>query len=214
MPTSFLSRRACILGLAALPVSACSPRPVEPIEDERFLYIGPDVETETVIAADGDGLEDALGIPRPREIEVDPELAVDQILVDQDAFVIRHVYAPGRAREYPVGLGRDGLEFAGDAVIARKAKWPSWTPTPSMIERSPEKYAKYANGVPGGLNNPLGARALYLHRDGRDTYYRIHGTDAPQTIGTAVSNGCIRMLNMHVIELYDAVRTGTVVRTV
>ena len=74
---------------------------------------------------------------------------------------------------------------------------------------SRKKYARYANGVAGGINNPLGARALYLYRDGRDTYYRIHGTNEPHTIGQSVSNGCIRMINDHVIDLYERVPLGT-----
>jgi lipoprotein-anchoring transpeptidase ErfK/SrfK len=101
------------------------------------------------------------------------------------------------------------LAFKGSAIIERKAKWPSWRPTQNMIKRDPQRYAKHAGGVPGGPNNPLGARALYLYRDGRDTYYRIHGTNEPWTIGKAVSNGCIRMLNDHVRELYELTPIGT-----
>ncbi|MBZ0229326.1 MAG: L,D-transpeptidase, partial [Bauldia sp.] len=108
-----------------------------------------------------------------------------------------------------VGVGRAGLVFRGEAVVGRKAEWPSWRPIDNMIRRSPAKYARYAGGVPGGPNNPLGARALYLYRDNRDTMYRIHGTNEPQSIGRSVSNGCIRMINDHVIELYDQVPVGT-----
>ncbi|MGB7432438.1 MAG: L,D-transpeptidase, partial [Ahrensia sp.] len=96
----------------------------------------------------------------------------------------------------------------GSATIARKAKWPSWTPTQNMIRREPGKYAKHAGGVPGGPNNPLGARAPYLSKGTRDTYYRIHGTTQPWTIGQSVSNGCIRMINDHVADLYDRVPIG------
>jgi lipoprotein-anchoring transpeptidase ErfK/SrfK len=118
------------------------------------------------------------------------------------------VFEPGRARRYGVSVGKAGLAFRGSAKIARKAKWPRWTPTKSMIAREP-KYAKYADGMPGGRNNPLGARALYLYKNGRDTYYRIHGTNQPWSIGRSVSNGCIRMLNQHVTELYNLVPVGT-----
>jgi len=96
----------------------------------------------------------------------------------------------------------------GKAVVGRKAEWPSWRPTDNMIRRSPKKYKRFDRGVPGGPNNPLGARALYLYRDGRDTMYRIHGTNQPSSIGRAVSNGCIRMINNHVIELYERVPVG------
>lgn len=112
------------------------------------------------------------------------------------------------ARRYGIGVGKAGLAFTGSAVIGRKAEWPSWRPTDNMIRRDPKKYARYAGGVPGGPNNPLGSRALYLYRNGRDTLYRIHGTTEPWTIGKAVSNGCIRMVNEHVEDLYERVPVG------
>ena len=115
----------------------------------------------------------------------------------------------GRARRYGVGVGKAALAWSGTARIKRKAEWPSWTPTANMIKREPQKYARYAKGVPGGPKNPLGARALYLFEGNRDTYYRIHGTTQPWTIGTASSNGCIRMINEHVIDLYERVPIGT-----
>ena len=115
----------------------------------------------------------------------------------------------GVARRYGVGVGRAGLAWRGRAIIGRKAKWPSWRPTNNMIRREPHKYARYARGVPGGPNNPLGARALYLYRNGRDTMYRIHGTNQPWSIGRAQSNGCIRMLNRHVRDLYMRIPIGT-----
>ena len=105
-------------------------------------------------------------------------------------------------------VGRAGLAWKGTAKVGRKAKWPRWTPTKNMIRRQPRKYARYAGGVPGGPSNPLGARALYLYRNGRDTMYRIHGTNQPRSIGRAVSNGCIRMLNAHVKDLYRRVPVG------
>lgn len=114
----------------------------------------------------------------------------------------------GLARRYGVGVGRAGLAFSGSAIIGRKAKWPSWRPTDNMIRRDPKKYARYAEGVPGGPKNPLGSRALYLFREGKDTLYRIHGTTEPWTIGKAVSNGCIRMVNDHVEDLYERVPVG------
>lgn len=120
----------------------------------------------------------------------------------------------GSARRYGIGVGRAGLTFSGTAEIGRKAKWPSWRPTDNMIRRDPKKYARYAGGMPGGPGNPLGSRALYLYRDGRDTLYRIHGTTEPWTIGKAVSNGCIRMVNEHVEDLYERVPVGARVAVV
>lgn len=131
------------------------------------------------------------------------------IVVDPANHFLYFTMPGGRARRYGVGVGRAGLAFKGQARIARKAEWPSWTPTKNMIRREPGKYAKYAGGVPGGPGNPLGARALYLYKGNRDTYYRIHGTTQPSSIGRSVSNGCIRMINEHVIDLYNRVPIGT-----
>jgi len=146
---------------------------------------------------------------QPREVRVRDQYAPGQILVFPRNYFLYHVFDTERAIRYGVGVGKAGLEFKGSAIIERKAEWPSWRPTDDMIRRNPDRYAKFAKGVPGGPGNPLGARALYLYRDGRDTYYRIHGTTEPWSIGKSVSNGCIRMLNEHVIALYDRVPIGT-----
>ena len=125
----------------------------------------------------------------------------------------RYLYAVeenGMATRYGVAVGEQGLTFTGKATIGNKAEWPSWTPTTSMIERKP-RLAQYANGVPGGETNPLGARALYLYQDGRDTLFRLHGTNEPWLIGTAVSNGCIRLTNDDIIDLYDRTPVGATV---
>jgi lipoprotein-anchoring transpeptidase ErfK/SrfK len=114
----------------------------------------------------------------------------------------------GAAIRYTVGVGREeALNFRGSAVIGRKAEWPRWAPTESMIERMP-RYAAYAGGMAGGIGNPLGARALYLYRGNQDTYFRLHGTNEPETIGTAVSSGCIRLFNHDIIDLYNRVPVG------
>ena len=103
---------------------------------------------------------------------------------------------------------KEGLTLKGRAKIGRKADWPSWTPTASMLKRKP-RLLHYAGGVPGGPDNPLGARALYLYRGGRDTMFRLHGTNEPWTIGHAVSNGCIRLTNDDIIDLYERTPVGT-----
>lgn len=131
------------------------------------------------------------------------------VVVDSSSHYLFLVLGLGKARRYGIGVGRAGLAFKGEAAIGRKAEWPSWRPTNNMIRRNPGKYARYADGVPGGPGNPLGARALYLYRNGKDTLYRIHGTNEPSSIGRSVSNGCIRMLNDHVIDLFARVPTGT-----
>ena len=120
----------------------------------------------------------------------------------------------GRALRYGVGVGRtEGMNFRGSAVIGRKEKWPHWTPTASMMAAMP-RYRHYAGGLDGGTDNPLGARALYLYRDGHDTFFRLHGSTEPETIGTAVSSGCIRLFNQDIIDLYNRVPVGTHVTVV
>jgi lipoprotein-anchoring transpeptidase ErfK/SrfK len=148
---------------------------------------------------------------QPREVRVREQHAPGQILVIPRQFFLYHIFERERAMRYGVGVGRAGLEFTGSAIIERKAEWPPWRPTNAMIKRDPDRYAKFADGVPGGPSNPLGARALYLYQDGVDTYFRIHGTTEPWTIGSSVSNGCVRMVNDHVIQLYEQVAVGTVV---
>lgn len=134
-----------------------------------------------------------------------------QIIVLPQAHYLYLVLPGNQARRYGVGVGKAGLEFKGNAVIQRKAVWPDWRPTDEMIAREPHKYEKFADGVPGGPGNPLGARALYLYQNGIDTYFRIHGTTEPWSIGRSASNGCIRMIDEHVIDLYERVPRGTLV---
>lgn len=130
------------------------------------------------------------------------------LIVDTQNRFVYLVQEGGKALRYGVGVGREGLEFTGSANVGRKQEWPGWTPTPSMIKREPEKYQQWAKGMKGGLDNPLGARAFYLFKNGEDTLFRIHGTNEPESIGHAISSGCIRMLNQDVIDLYGRVPTG------
>lgn len=131
------------------------------------------------------------------------------IVVDPAHFFLYYVTANQTAIRYGVGVGQEGLGFSGTAVIGRKDEWPRWRPSANMIKRNPERFAGLARGIRGGPGNPLGARALYLYRDGKDTRYRIHGTNEPESIGQAVSNGCIRMTNDQVIDLYGRVTVGS-----
>ncbi|WP_297769728.1 L,D-transpeptidase [uncultured Roseovarius sp.] len=150
----------------------------------------------------------------PQEVGFDPKYKPGQLFVLPRAHFLYFVTAPGRARRYGVGVGKAGLEFTGTATIDVKKKWPTWRPTNEMIERDPRAYGRFKGNdyvQPGGPGNPLGSRALYLFQNGRDTYYRIHGTTEPQSIGRSVSNGCIRMINAHVQDLYERVPVGTVV---
>lgn len=150
----------------------------------------------------------------PQQVGIGPQYQTGQLLVLPRAHFLYFVTAPGEAIRYGVGVGKAGLEFTGTATIAVKKEWPTWRPTNEMIERDPVAYAKFKGNdyvQPGGKDNPLGARALYLFQNGRDTFYRIHGTTQPSSIGQSVSNGCIRMINDHAIDLYNRVPIGTVV---
>jgi lipoprotein-anchoring transpeptidase ErfK/SrfK len=111
----------------------------------------------------------------------------------------------GRALQYGIGVGRQGFAWKGEAEIGRKSFWPGWTPPPEMIDRQPY----LPRHMEGGMENPLGARALYLFEGKKDTLFRIHGTNEPNSIGKAVSSGCIRMMDADVIDLYGRVAKGT-----
>ncbi|MBV6657545.1 MAG: L,D-transpeptidase [Devosiaceae bacterium] len=143
----------------------------------------------------------------PQVVSYNTHHAVGTIIVDPHNHFLYLVEANGQARRYGVGVGRAGFGWSGTATIRRKAEWPTWTPPAAMIQRQPE-LEEWRHGMPGGLDNPLGARALYLYEGGRDTLYRIHGTNEPWTIGQSMSSGCIRMRNEDVEDLYERVRIG------
>lgn len=131
------------------------------------------------------------------------------IVVDQPARYLYFVMPEGKAMRYAIGVGPVARSFnGGSAVIAHKAAWPRWTPTQNMIKRNPKQYLRYKDGVDGGPRNPMGARALYMHKDGIDTYYRVHGTNNPSSIGKGVSAGCIRLINQDIIDLHSRVKAG------
>jgi lipoprotein-anchoring transpeptidase ErfK/SrfK len=136
------------------------------------------------------------------------------IVVDPGARYLYLVLERGQALRYGVGVGREGFGWSGTATIESKQEWPDWYPPKEMIQRQPEIRRQLTQlrsglGVAGGPDNPLGARALYLWQNGKDTLYRIHGTLEPWTIGTSVSSGCIRMINQDAIDLYDRTPLGT-----
>lgn len=123
------------------------------------------------------------------------------IVVDPYAKFLYFIEEDGMATRYPVAVGREGRGFSGEARIARKAEWPGWQPTANMLRTEPEVYGPFRRGIPGGVASPLGARALYLYRGNRDTFYRIHGTNDMASIGNSGSAGCIRLFNQDIIHL-------------
>jgi len=129
------------------------------------------------------------------------------IIIDGNRHFLYFVLPGFKAVRYGIGVGREGFGWAGIVQVGRKTEWPTWTPPAEMVARDP-KAAKYANGMPGGPDNPLGARALYLYEGGHDTIYRIHGTSEPWSIGLNISSGCIRLNNDDIIDLYNRVQIG------
>jgi lipoprotein-anchoring transpeptidase ErfK/SrfK len=204
-----ISRRTLLAGLATAPLAACNAVQHNPelAADENLSawYTGfmPDGEHE---------------IPLVDKSRIKPEYRRQNvawtggqkpgtIVVDIDKRFLYLVQDGGTALRYGVGVGREGFSWKGTAVVGRKGAWPGWSPTTTMVSLKPDlpRYMK------GGIDNPLGARALYLHQDGRDILFRIHGTNEPWTIGQAVSSGCIRMLNEDIHDLYSRVPVGTTV---
>jgi len=146
----------------------------------------------------------------PVEVYLQTKLEPGELHVDPNSFRLYWTLPNNKAIRYTVGVGKDELYHAGEFYVGAKREWPSWTPTPEMIKRDPAAYEKFADGVPGGVNNPLGSMALYLfNANKRDTYLRIHGTSQPRTIGRAVSNGCARLVNDQATQLYHMVPLGT-----
>lgn len=131
------------------------------------------------------------------------------IIVDTRQKFLYYVEGPNQATRYGIGVGRDGFGWSGTVNVGRKAEWPDWRPPASMIARERARGNRIPSFVKGGVNNPLGARALYLYRNGRDTIYRIHGTNQPWTIGQNMSSGCIRMMNDDVKHLYSRADIGS-----
>lgn len=145
-----------------------------------------------------------------QEVSYQTAEAPGTIVVDTKQHFLYLVQSGGKAIRYGVGLGRDGYAWSGRGKIQWKAKWPRWTPPDEMVKRQPELASISAanGGMTPGLNNPLGARALYIFKDGKDTLYRVHGTPDWQSVGKATSSGCVRMLNQDVIDLYERVPQG------
>jgi lipoprotein-anchoring transpeptidase ErfK/SrfK len=207
-----ISRRLFLLGLSATALSACSTtrQPVvqEPVIDPYYQRMYGPVMGEPYMVA-------AMDLRRVdpkwwrQEVPYYTSERPGTLVVDTPAHYLYLVMENNRALRYGIGVGKDeALVFRGEATIGRKAQWPRWTPTKSMIAREPDRYGPYANGMEPGPENPLGPRALYLYKNGRDTLFRIHGTTEPYTIGTNVSSGCIRLMNQDIIDLYARVPVG------
>ena len=155
---------------------------------------------QPLVVGPGGGRPQASAIPR-ETVSYSGRYGAGTIVISTAERRLYYVLGDGTAIRYGVGVGRPGFEWGGVKAITRKAEWPGWTPPPQMLKRRPD----LPRHMEGGPNNPLGARAMYLG----GSLYRIHGTNEPETIGQAVSSGCIRMTNDDVVDLYDRVRVGT-----
>lgn len=205
-------RRSLIAGASLCFLAACAvpPEPAPP----------PEPELPPEVAAHYAGLEDGgINIPEVprkylsdrnirREVDYWTDEKPGSIIIDPWQRFLYYIQPDNRAIRYGVAVGDQGRAFSGTAHIPYSRDWPSWIPTQNMIQEFPETYAALSDGMEGGLWNPLGARALYLHKGNRDTYYRIHGTSEVSSIGNATSAGCIRMFHQDVIELESLVRSG------
>ncbi|WP_457580394.1 L,D-transpeptidase [Ensifer canadensis] len=189
MNSDRVTRRAILLGSLALTASGCTSA-------QRL--------SEPIFSAFGGGPSSRY---RRRDVVYDGGEPPGTIVVDTTERYLYLVEGGGRAIRYGVAVGEDGRTLKGPASIGRKAEWPSWTPTESMMERKPH-LRQYAGGVSGGKHNPLGAAALYLYRGGQDTMFRLHGTNEPWTIGQAVSSGCVRLTNEDIVDLYNRTPVG------
>ncbi|GGG71119.1 hypothetical protein GCM10011415_18640 [Salipiger pallidus] len=207
----FLSRPVLALVAAASLLSACAVAPemsnpaTTLTEETRAMYAATVDNGIEVPAIEDKYLSEA----RKRQlVEYHAPHPAGTIVVDPGAKYLYHVQDGETAMRYLVAVGEQGRGFSGTATVAFQRDWPYWTPTKNMLRRDPETYGPVKNGLPGGLENPLGARALYLYRNGKDTLYRIHGTPSPWTVGHATSSGCIRMFNQDSIYLADQVSNG------
>jgi len=144
-----------------------------------------------------------------RNVGINTKLKPGTIVIHTDGKFLYHIQSSKKAVRYGVGVGREGFTWKGDATIRRKAEWPTWTPPAEMRARERKKGIILPITQAGGIDNPLGARALYLYQGNRDTLYRIHGTNQPWSIGLNLSSGCIRMLNSDVEFLYEKVKLGS-----
>ncbi|MFH1340465.1 MAG: L,D-transpeptidase [Pseudomonadota bacterium] len=208
------AQKACLAGCLAVFLSACSQTVSAPHQPETPA-VDPVLESMYGAVQDGEETIPAVDVSKmePRNVRqvvnYRTSYATGTIVVDPHARFLYLIMEGDKAMRYGVGVAKAGLEFSGAADIERKARWPGWVPTPGMIEREPERYGPLSGGLEGGIENPLGARALYLYQGGHDTLYRIHGTNEAWSIGQSVSSGCIRLLNQDIIDLHSRVPEGS-----
>jgi lipoprotein-anchoring transpeptidase ErfK/SrfK len=211
---AFLTRRRCLASALALMTLGTSRLAAANAlyggEDEEYFdpVLLPPAESEIDFPIEKVNLRIIAKRFRRQILDFEGPEALGTIIVEPENRFLYYVIEQGQAIRYGVGVGRAGFAWSGNAIVGMKRRWPRWVPPRSMVDRD-SNARRWINGQPGGPDNPLGARALYLFSNGADTLYRIHGTNEPATIGKAVSSGCIRMLNEDVAHLFELVEVGT-----
>jgi lipoprotein-anchoring transpeptidase ErfK/SrfK len=211
--TGRLNRRSFLIGSAvsvsALGLAGCATTDSMSLMEARVLYGPVDDKKFPIPASDISKVDPKYFRKRVR---YETKEAPGTIIVDPSNYYVYRIEGDNEATRYGANVGRQGFLWHGDAYVGRKAEWPTWTPPAEMIKRQPET-AKYARGMPGGPENPLGARTLYLYQNGRYTLYTIYASNDPVTIGTNLTSGCTGLMTQDMIDLYDrtAVKTKVVV---
>ncbi|MET0367956.1 MAG: L,D-transpeptidase [Methylobacterium sp.] len=204
---SFLAGSA--MGLGTLALGGCKTSDSTSLAEAASLY-GPLPQEKFPIPA----VDIAKVDPKyyRKTVAYETKEAPGTIIVDPKNYYVYRVEDGGAATRYGANVGRDGFLWSGDAYVGRKSEWAVWTPPKEMIKRQPEA-AKYARGMPGGLDNPLGARTLHLYQNGAYTLYTIYATSDPETIGSGITSGCVGLLSQDMIHLYarTPVKTKVVV---
>ena len=214
--TKFLNRRKLLFaGLAILTVA---PASYAAAQAEHPFYGGANFTRDPALVPPAEspidfpitmGESDQLPAKfRRQQVTIGSQEQPGTIIVDADHKYLYFILGGDQAIRYGVGVGREGFVWSGRAEVGMKRRWPRWVPPEEMVGRD-IKAAKWANGMPGGPENPLGARALYLNANGVDTLYRIHGTNDPSSIGKALSSGCVRLLNEDIADLFERAKIGT-----
>jgi lipoprotein-anchoring transpeptidase ErfK/SrfK len=207
--SGLLNRRSFLLGsaagLGALGLAGCATSDGMSLAEATALY-GPVPDKKFAIPA----VDVAKIDPKyyRRTVRYETQEAPGTIIVDPGKYYVYRIEGDGNATRYGANVGREGFLWSGDAYVGRKAEWPVWTPPKEMIQRQPEA-RKYAGGMPGGLENPLGARTLYLYQNGKYTLYTIYSTSDPETIGTNLTSGCTGLLTQDMMDLYSRTSVNT-----
>lgn len=207
--SGLISRRAFLAGsavsLGALGLGGCVTADGMSRMEAEALY-GPVADKKFPIPASDISKVDPKYFRRT--VRYDTKEQPGTIIVDPSNYFVYRIEGDGNATRYGANVGREGFLWSGDAYVGRKAEWPTWTPPAEMIKRQPEA-AQYARGMPGGPENPLGARTLYLYQNGRYTLYTIYASSDPETIGTNLTSGCTGLLTQDMIDLYDRTQVKT-----